>query len=83
MQNFEVQVLHSRTQIVNAVLRSKYRLIDELVHIPRGQGCMRLVLCRQDCTELRTRHGVYWISNTLTSDISNRQMVDIAASLTR
>jgi LCP family protein required for cell wall assembly len=31
----------------------------------------------------RTRHGVYWISNTLTSDISNRQMVDIAASLTR
>jgi hypothetical protein len=31
----------------------------------------------------RTRHGVYWISNTLTGDIPNRQMVDIAASLTR
>jgi LCP family protein required for cell wall assembly len=31
----------------------------------------------------RTRHGVYWIANTLTSDIPNRQMVDIAASLTR
>jgi hypothetical protein len=31
----------------------------------------------------RTRHGVYWISNTLTSDISNREMVDVAASLTR
>ena len=31
----------------------------------------------------RTRHAVYWISNTLTSDISNRKMVDIAASLVR
>jgi LCP family protein required for cell wall assembly len=31
----------------------------------------------------RTRHAVYWISNTLTSDISNRKMVDLAASLTR
>jgi hypothetical protein len=26
---------------------------------------------------------VYWISNTLTDDISNRQMVAIAASLMR
>jgi LCP family protein required for cell wall assembly len=31
----------------------------------------------------RTPHAVYWISNTLTTDISNRKMVDIAASLTR
>ena len=31
----------------------------------------------------RTPHGVYWISNTLTSDIGNQQMVGIAASLTR
>jgi LCP family protein required for cell wall assembly len=30
-----------------------------------------------------TPHDVYWISNTLTNDISNRQMVGIAASLTR
>jgi LCP family protein required for cell wall assembly len=30
----------------------------------------------------RTKQGVYWIANTLTSDIPNRQMVDIAASLT-
>jgi LCP family protein required for cell wall assembly len=30
----------------------------------------------------RTRRGVYWISNTLTTDISNQQMVAIAASLT-
>jgi len=29
----------------------------------------------------RTPQGVYWISNTLTSDISNQQMVEIAASL--
>jgi polyisoprenyl-teichoic acid--peptidoglycan teichoic acid transferase len=28
-------------------------------------------------------HGIYWISNTLTTDISNQQMVGIAASLTR
>jgi polyisoprenyl-teichoic acid--peptidoglycan teichoic acid transferase len=31
----------------------------------------------------RTPQGVYWISNTLTDDIPNRQMVAIAASLTR
>jgi LCP family protein required for cell wall assembly len=31
----------------------------------------------------RTPQGVYWISNTLTSDISNQQMVAIAASLSR
>jgi polyisoprenyl-teichoic acid--peptidoglycan teichoic acid transferase len=30
-----------------------------------------------------TPHAVYWISNTLTTDISNQQMVGIAASLTR
>jgi len=30
-----------------------------------------------------TRQGVYWISNTLTNDIGNQQMVAIAASLTR
>jgi polyisoprenyl-teichoic acid--peptidoglycan teichoic acid transferase len=31
----------------------------------------------------RTPQAVYWISNTLTDDISNRQMVAIAASLMR
>ena len=31
----------------------------------------------------RTTHGVYWISNTLRSDIPNQQMVAMAASLTR
>jgi len=31
----------------------------------------------------RTPHGVYWISNTLTDDLSNAQMLGIAASLTR
>ncbi len=31
----------------------------------------------------RTPHGVYWISNTLTGDLSNAQMLGIAASLTR
>ncbi|MEO6857047.1 MAG: LCP family protein [Solirubrobacteraceae bacterium] len=31
----------------------------------------------------RTRRAVYWISNTLTSDIPNAQMVDMAASLSR
>jgi polyisoprenyl-teichoic acid--peptidoglycan teichoic acid transferase len=31
----------------------------------------------------RTPHGVYWVSNTLTSDLSGRQMMAIAASLTR
>jgi polyisoprenyl-teichoic acid--peptidoglycan teichoic acid transferase len=31
----------------------------------------------------RTPQAVYWISNTLTDDISNQQMVAIAASLTR
>jgi polyisoprenyl-teichoic acid--peptidoglycan teichoic acid transferase len=30
-----------------------------------------------------TPYAVYWISNTLTTDISNQQMVGIAASLTR
>jgi len=30
-----------------------------------------------------TQQAVYWISNTLSTDISNRQMVSIAASLTR
>jgi hypothetical protein len=30
-----------------------------------------------------TRQAVYWISNTLTDEISNQQMVAIAASLTR
>ncbi len=31
----------------------------------------------------RTPHGAYWISNTLRSDIPNKQMVAMAASLTR
>jgi hypothetical protein len=31
----------------------------------------------------RTPHAVYWVSNTLTDDLSNQQMVTIAASLTR
>jgi polyisoprenyl-teichoic acid--peptidoglycan teichoic acid transferase len=31
----------------------------------------------------RTPQGVYWISNTLTDNISNRQLVAIAASLTK
>ena len=31
----------------------------------------------------RTSQGVYWVSNTLTDDISNKQLVAIAASLTR
>jgi polyisoprenyl-teichoic acid--peptidoglycan teichoic acid transferase len=31
----------------------------------------------------RTSHGVYWVSNSLTRDISNRQMLGIARSLTR
>jgi LCP family protein required for cell wall assembly len=31
----------------------------------------------------RTPHGVYWISNTLTDDLSNSQMLAIAGSLTR
>lgn len=30
-----------------------------------------------------TRQGVYWISNTLTTDISNGQMINLAASLSR
>jgi LCP family protein required for cell wall assembly len=30
-----------------------------------------------------TPHAVYWISNTLTTDIGNQQMIGIAASLTR
>ena len=31
----------------------------------------------------KTSQGVYWISNTLTDDLTNSQMVAIAASLTR
>lgn len=31
----------------------------------------------------RTPHGIYWIANTLTSDIPNAKMVDVAASLSR
>jgi LCP family protein required for cell wall assembly len=31
----------------------------------------------------RTPQGAYWISNTLTDDLSNQQMIGIAASLTR
>lgn len=31
----------------------------------------------------RTRHAVYWISNTLQQDLSNDQMIAIAGSLTR
>jgi hypothetical protein len=27
-------------------------------------------------------HGLYWVANTLTDDLSNAQMVAIAASLT-
>ena len=28
-------------------------------------------------------HGTYWVSNTLTTDIPNRELVSIAASLSR
>jgi hypothetical protein len=31
----------------------------------------------------RPPSGAYWISNTLTSDLSNKQIISIAASLTR
>jgi hypothetical protein len=31
----------------------------------------------------RTPQAVYWISNTLTDDLTNQQMVAIAASLTK
>jgi LCP family protein required for cell wall assembly len=31
----------------------------------------------------RTAHGVYWVSNTLSLDLSNQQMLGLAASLTR
>jgi len=31
----------------------------------------------------RTARAVYWVSNTLTDDLTNSQMVGIAASLTR
>ena len=31
----------------------------------------------------RTASGVYWVSNTLANNISNKQMVEIAASLTQ
>jgi hypothetical protein len=30
-----------------------------------------------------TSHGVYWVSNTLSRDLSNRAMLGIARSLTR
>ena len=30
-----------------------------------------------------TRRGAYWVSNTLSRDLSNRQMLGIARSLTR
>ena len=46
----------------------------------------RLLLYANGGTEpggWRTPQGVYWISNTLTDSIGNRQMVGIAASLTR
>jgi LCP family protein required for cell wall assembly len=36
-----------------------------------------------DLVAWRTNHGTYWVSNTLTSDLSGSQMVAIAASLTR
>jgi polyisoprenyl-teichoic acid--peptidoglycan teichoic acid transferase len=31
----------------------------------------------------RTGGGVYWISNTLTDDVPNQQMIGMAASFTR
>jgi polyisoprenyl-teichoic acid--peptidoglycan teichoic acid transferase len=31
----------------------------------------------------RTPQGVYWVSNTLTDDLTNRQLVAIAASLVK
>jgi len=31
----------------------------------------------------QTAHGVYWVSNTLTTDIPNREMINLAASLTQ
>jgi hypothetical protein len=31
----------------------------------------------------RTSHAVYWVSNTLTQSLTSRQMIAIAASLTR
>ena len=31
----------------------------------------------------RTAQGVYWVSNTLSLDLSNQQMLGLAASLTR
>jgi LCP family protein required for cell wall assembly len=32
---------------------------------------------------LKTKHGTYWVSNTLTGSLSNNQMLGIARSLTR
>jgi hypothetical protein len=32
---------------------------------------------------LKTKHGVYWVSNTLTNALTNNQMLGIARSLTK
>jgi LCP family protein required for cell wall assembly len=53
----------------------------------RNVGGKRLVLYasggKLTTVAWHTPHAVYWISNTLTTDISNQQMVGMAASLTR
>jgi len=59
VEDFKVQALCGSTPIGHAMLRSKDRLIDELVDILWLQHLMCLVVHFQDVGEFLTGHGRY------------------------
>lgn len=55
---------------------STWRIAGRRDDVYRDGAYIRLVAWR-------TRHGTYWLSNTLTRYLSNRTMLAIAGSITR
>jgi LCP family protein required for cell wall assembly len=95
-QNGHVHVAYRMTLAVNPLLGQYYGVQGTTWFRPpilaspsqtRVVAGKRLLLFanggRLGVVAWRTRGGTYWISNTLTQDLTNQQMVGIAASLAR
>jgi LCP family protein required for cell wall assembly len=75
-QYYGIQGTTWQTPPLLAAAHQTRRVGDRTFGLYTDGGRLRLVAWR-------TPKGVYWVSNTLSLDLSNREMLDIAASLTR
>jgi LCP family protein required for cell wall assembly len=75
-QYYGVQGTTWRTPPLLAAAHTSRRIGGRTLDLYSDGGRLRLVAWR-------TAKAVYWVSNTLSTDLSNREMLEIAASLTR